>query len=74
MALYLELTSDLTVQSLKFKEIKLSKGQLLTDAELDKLVDKIGAICYISYVKPNVRKVALRRSEICYNSDFRKRK
>ena len=74
MALYLELTSDLTVQSLKFKEIKLYKGQLLTDAELDKLVDKIGAICYISQVKPNTRKVELRRSEICYNSDFRKRK
>lgn len=74
MALYLELTSDLTVQSLKFKEIKLYKGQLLTDAELDKLVDKIGAIRYISQVKPNTRKVELRKSEICYNSDFRKRK
>ena len=74
MRTYLELTSDLTVQSLNFKEIRLKEGQLLTDAELDKLVDKIGAIRYISQVKPNIRKVELRRSEICYHSEFRKRK
>ena len=87
MVHYLELTSDLTLQSLNFKkvslkegqlltytEIKLYKGQLLTDAELDKLVDKIGIIRYISQVKPNARKVTLKRSEICYSSDFRKRK
>lgn len=74
MVHYLELTSDLTLQSLNFAEIRLKEGQLLTYTELDKLVDKIGAIRYISQVKPNTRKVELRRSEICYNSDFRKRK
>ena len=74
MAHYLELTSDLTLQSLKFKEVRLKEGQLLTDAELDKLVDKIGTIRYIMQVKFNARKVTLKRSEICFNSDFRKRK
>lgn len=74
MALYLELTSDLTLQSLNFAEIRLYKGQLLTWTEVDKLVDRIGAIRYISHVKPNACEVALKRSEICYNSDFRKRK
>jgi len=71
---YLELTSDLTLQSLNFKKVSLKEGQLLTYTELDKLVDKIGAIRYISQVKPNTRKVTLRRSEICYSSEFRKRK
>ena len=71
---YLELTSDLTLQSLNFKEIRLKEGQLLTWTEVDKLVDKIGAIRYISQVKPNTRKVTLKRSEICYKSEFRKRK
>lgn len=71
---YLELTSDLTLQSLNFKEIRLKEGQLLTYTEINKLIDKIGGIRYISQVKPNTRKVALKRSEICYNSEFRKRK
>lgn len=74
MVHYLELTSDLTVQSLNFAEIRLKEGQLLTYAEVCKLMDKIGTIRYVSQVKPNTRKVELRRSEICYNSDFRKRK
>jgi hypothetical protein len=74
MVQYLELTSDLTLQSLNFKEIRLKEGQLLTWTEVDKLVDKIGAIRYISQVKPNTRKVTLKRSEICYKSEFRKRK
>lgn len=71
---YLELTSDLTLQSLNFKKVSLKEGQLLTWTEVDKLVDKIGAIRYVSQVKPNARKVSLKRSEICYKSEFRKRK
>jgi len=74
MAHYLELTSDLTLQSLNFAEIKLYKSQLLTYAEVCKLMDKIGIVRYISQVKPNTRKVTLKRSEICYKSEFRKRK
>ena len=71
---YLELTSDLTLQSLNFKKVSLKEGQLLTYAEVCKLMDKIGIVRYISQVKPNTRKVTLRRSEICYKSEFRKRK
>ena len=74
MALYLELTSDLTLQSLNFAEIRLYKGQLLKYAEACKLIDKIGFIRYIEQVKPNACEVALKRSEICYDSEFRKRK
>lgn len=74
MVHYLELTSDLTLQSLNFAEIKLNKGQLLTYTEVCKLMDKIGAFRYISQVKPNACEVTLKRSEICYKSEFRKRK
>ena len=71
---YLELTSDLTIQSLNFKEISLKEGQLLTYAEVCKLMDKIGIIRYHLQVEPNAREVSLKRSEICYKSEFRKRK
>ena len=71
---YLELTSDLTLQSLNFKKVSLKEGQLLTDAELDKLVDKIGIIHYISRVKHNTRKVTLKRSNICFKDGIRKLK
>ncbi len=74
MVHYLELTSDLTLQSLKFKKVSLKEGQLLTYAEVCKLMDKIGTIRYVSQVKPNAREVSLKRSEICYKSEFRKRK
>ena len=71
---YLELTSDLTLQSLNFKEIRLKEGQLLTYTEVDKLIDKIGIIRFISQVKPNVRGIWLKRSEICFKDGIRKRK
>ena len=74
MVQYLELTSDLTLQSLNFKKVSLKEGQLLTYAEICKLLNKIRIIRYISQVKPNAREVSLERSEICYKSDFRKRK
>ena len=74
MVHYLELTSDLTLQSLNFKEIRLKEGQLLTYTEVCNLMDKLGIIRYIKHVKPNAREVWLKRSEICYKSEFRKRK
>ena len=74
MVHYLELTSDLTVQSLNFAEIRLKKGQLLTYAEVCKLMDKIGTIRYVSQVKPNSREVSLKIPEIYINDGIRKRK
>ena len=74
MVHYLELTSNLTLQSLKFKEIRLKESQLLTYTEVDKLIDKIGIIRYISQVKHNACEVSLKRSNICFKDGIRKRK
>ena len=75
MVHYLELQSNLTLQSLNFKEIRLIEGQLLTDAEVDKLIDKIGIIRYISQVKHDAcKEVSLKRSNICFKDGIRKRK
>ena len=74
MVHYLEIQSNLTLQSLKFKEVRLKEGQLLTYTEVDKLVDKIGIIRYISQVKHNAREVSLKRSNICFKDGIRRLK
>ena len=71
---YLELTSDLTLQSLNFAEIRLKEGQLLTYTEVCKLMDKIGIIRYHLQVEPNAREVSLKRSNICFKDGIRRLK
>ena len=74
MVHYLEIQSNLVLQSLNFKKVTLKADQLLTYTEVDKLIDKIGIIRYISQVKPNAREVSLKRSNICFKDGIRKRK
>lgn len=74
MTHYLEIQSDLSLQSLNFKLVTLIKGQLLTYAELDNLLDKIGVPQYLKYVKPNIDDITLKRSNIDFSNGIRKRK